>query len=257
MPLVGTVAVVVIAVVVFIVAANQSGSEGPIGQVVPASLVREVTAVSPSVISAVGTGGLRTPLRAISGPTLTSGGKPELLYIGAEYCPYCAANRWSLVNALSRFGTFSNLHYMRSATTDGDIATFTFHGGSTYTSKYLAFLPIENEDRSGNQLETMTAAQQQLFSTLGNNGFPFLDFAGKYANGAGSTSAGGFDPNILAGADWTKIAAALKNANDPITQAIIGNANYETAAICTLTHNQPAASCQVPAIKTIQRTLAH
>ncbi len=256
LPLVGVVAAVMVAIVVFIVAANQGGSEGPIGQIVPTSLVREVTAVSPSIISAVGTGGLPTPLRAISGPTLTSGGKPEVLYIGAEFCPYCAANRWSLVNALSRFGTFSNLHYMRSATTDGDIATFTFHGGSTYTSKYVTFLPIENEDRGSNILQTMTAAQQELFSTLGNNGFPFLDFAGKYANGASNTSAGGFDPNILSGADWSKIAAALKNANDPITRAVIGNANYETAAICRLTHNQPARSCKVPTIRTIQQQLA-
>jgi hypothetical protein len=32
-----------------------------------------------------------------------------MLYIGAEYCPYCAAERWPLVMALSKFGTFSNL----------------------------------------------------------------------------------------------------------------------------------------------------
>ena len=32
---------------------------------------------------------------------------PEVLYMGAEYCPYCAAQRWSTIIALSRFGTWA------------------------------------------------------------------------------------------------------------------------------------------------------
>ena len=47
----------------------------------------------------------------ITGAPLTSGGKPEMLYIGAEYCPYCAAERWAMIVALSRFGTFSGLRH--------------------------------------------------------------------------------------------------------------------------------------------------
>jgi Domain of unknown function (DUF929) len=248
------VVVVAAAIVIFILVANQGGSDGPIGQAVPASLVAEVTSVPPSILAKVDAGGLPNPLRTISGPALTSGGKPELLYVGGEFCPHCAANRWSLVNALSRFGAFSNLHYMRSAASDGDIATFTFIG-STYSSTYLTFLPLENEDRAHNILQALNAQQTQLFSTLGNNGYPFLDFAGKYANGGANAFAGGFDPNILSGADWTRIAGALKNASDPITQAVIGNANYETAAICTLTHDQPASACGTSTIKAIQQQL--
>ena len=44
------------------------------------------------------------PIQAISDTALTSNGKPEMLYIGAEFCPYCAASRWSMALALSRFG---------------------------------------------------------------------------------------------------------------------------------------------------------
>src|SRR5215471_17073708 len=47
----------------------------------------------------------KLPFTPGSGAPLTSGGKPEMLYIGAEYCPYCAAMRWSMAVALSRFGT--------------------------------------------------------------------------------------------------------------------------------------------------------
>jgi hypothetical protein len=254
LPLVGLVVVVVAAIAIFVALANQSGSEGPIGQAVPASLVAQVTSVPASIITKVDVGGLPNPFRTISSTALASGGKPQLLYIGADFCPHCAANRWSLVNALSRFGTFSNLHYMRSAKTDGDIATFTFKG-STYTSKYIAFLPIENEDRGGAALEPLNAQQQKLLSTLGNNGYPFLDFAGKYANGGANAYPGGFDPNILSGSDWSQIAGALKIASSPITQAVIGNANYETAALCTLTHNQPTSACGTSTIKAIEQQL--
>ena len=38
--------------------------------------------------------------------------------MGAEYCPYCAAERWSMIVALGRFGTFSGLQTMRSSSTD-------------------------------------------------------------------------------------------------------------------------------------------
>ena len=51
-----------------------------------------------------------SPIRAIKDTALTSNGKPEILYIGAEFCPYCAAERWAIAVALSRFGTLSPLH---------------------------------------------------------------------------------------------------------------------------------------------------
>ena len=63
-------------------------------------------------------------------------GKPIVLYVGGEFCPYCAAERWSPVVALSRFGTFSNLTLLRSSSTDmfPDTRTFSF-AGSHYSSK--------------------------------------------------------------------------------------------------------------------------
>ena len=80
-------------------------------------------------------------------------GKPELLYIGAEYCPFCAAQRWAMVAALSRFGTFSNLSLTHSASADvyPDTPTFSFYQ-STYSSKYLTFTSVETNtnEPSGN-----------------------------------------------------------------------------------------------------------
>src|SRR5271155_4359240 len=42
-------------------------------------------------------------------PLLVSNGRPEVIFLGAEFCPYCSVERWSLVMALSKFGNFSHL----------------------------------------------------------------------------------------------------------------------------------------------------
>jgi uncharacterized protein DUF929 len=247
---------VLVVIGVFVVLANQGSARdsAPIGQPAPASTVQQVVAIGPSVLSTVGTGRLDNPLRAISGPALTSDGKPQVLYIGGDFCPVCAADRWSLVNALSRFGTFSNLHYSRSAVDDGDLATFTFHD-SSYASAYISFVSVEHEDRDRNLLEPLTSEQAQLLSTLGDNAYPFVDIAGQYINRAPNAYVGGYDQTVLSGKDWAQIAGALHNPNDPITQGVVGSANYLTAAICTVTHNQPSSACGTSTIRQIQQQL--
>ncbi len=71
-------------------------------------------------------------------PPLTADGKPEVLYVGSDFCPFCAAERWPLVVALSRFGHFGLLHNTQSAPASvfPSIQTFTFTGTS-YSSRYL------------------------------------------------------------------------------------------------------------------------
>ena len=79
---------------------------------VPASVFNTVGVTSPVVQ-------VTAPIPVKGQPTLTgksSTGKavPEILYVGAEYCPFCAAQRWSTIIALSRFGTWSGLGNMAS-----------------------------------------------------------------------------------------------------------------------------------------------
>ena len=76
-------------------------------------------------------------------------GKPLVVYVGAEYCPYCAAERWVMVMWLSRFGTFKNLSEIQSSSTDvcPNTDTFTFYK-SSYSSPYIDFSPNEVEDRN-------------------------------------------------------------------------------------------------------------
>jgi hypothetical protein len=42
---------------------------------------------------------------------------------------------------------------------------------------------------------------------------------------------------------WATIAADLHNPNSPVAKAVLGVANYITAAICGMTGNQPASAC--------------
>ena len=67
--------------------------------------------VPASTLDAVGAPGSVTLPSKVSGGGVArdAAGKVEITYVGAEYCPYCAAERWAIAVALSRFGTFSNL----------------------------------------------------------------------------------------------------------------------------------------------------
>lgn len=228
----------------------QAGS--PTGTVLPASVTSKVTGVPASTLNAIGAGSvaqnIQQSIKPLPGPALTSGGKPEMLYIGAEYCPYCAAMRWSMAVALSRFGTLSTpFHGIHSSPSDvyPNTATLTFYKTS-YTSKYLTFTPIENEKVDKSPLQPVNSQQQALWSKYGQNSYPFIDIAGKYS------VAVTFNPQVLAGKTWSQIAAAMHDPSSPIAQAVNGSANYLTAAICRATSNAPASVCQAPAIIKLQ-----
>jgi thiol-disulfide isomerase/thioredoxin len=265
----GSVVVVLAVVLVFVfvklnskppsAASAQGLTNGPTGSAL-ASVVNKVTSVPVSTLDAVGSGngavtGKPTP---ISGPTLTSNGKPEMFYMGAEYCPYCAAERWAMIVALSRFGTFKNLATVHSAVANGagdpepdpDTPTFTFLH-ATYTSPYLTFTPLEIQTNipdpatgSYTLLQKPSAAQQAIVTKYGgaNSPIPFIDFGNHYL-----ISGVSYNPAVLDGMGanaWATIASDLSNPSSPVAQAVDGTANYITAAICKgLTSNTPASAC--------------
>jgi thiol-disulfide isomerase/thioredoxin len=211
--------------------------------------------VTPAALQTVGAGSAQVLAKATQGDApLTANGKPELLYIGAEFCPYCAAERWSMAVALSRFGTLNNVKLTQSASNDAypNTATLDFVD-TTYDSKYLSFTPIENEDRDHKPLEPVSKAQNALWgkytAVLGakSQGYPFLDFGNKYAF-EGPT----FLPTSLAHLTQAQIAAKLASPTDPAAKDINGSANMLTAAICGMTNNQPANVCTSKTISGIK-----
>ncbi len=237
------------------------------GDSASAKVIEAVTTVPVSALDAVGAGQGTTPPVAIpaGAPEVTSGGKPEVLYIGAEYCPYCAAQRWPLVVALSRFGTFSGLGLTTSSATDvfPSTPTVTFHG-STYTSDVLSFSGVETNTNqlsatgTGYEaLDTLTPEQQQLMQTYDAppytspaGSIPFLLIGDRFVITGSS-----YHPDVLQGKTWQQIAAALSIPSSPIANDVLGTANMLTAAICQLTGGQPANVCTAPGVTAAAATL--
>jgi hypothetical protein len=112
----------------------------------PQSIVSQVTNVPPTVLDRVRGGGTATPLHTVTkpGPALSIAGKPAIVFVGEESCPFCAAERWPLAVALSRFGTWSHLGTTRSSPTDvfPNTATLSFRTAS-YRSSGLTLRTTE------------------------------------------------------------------------------------------------------------------
>jgi hypothetical protein len=250
------VAVAVVIAVVAVVAITHKTKNSASGNRIAAlsSVSNAVTHVSDATLNQVGDGAVQAHPTAVTGqPPLTANGKPELLYIGAEFCPFCAVERWAIAESLSKFGTLSNLSEVRSANTDGNYASLDFYK-SSYTSKYLTFTPVENEDRNRKQLQAVSSAQAKLWNTLdqGRPSFPFLDFGNKLAITLGSP----LNPSVLGTMTQQQIAQQLDNPSTAVAKAIGGEANDITASICTMTNNKPSSVCSASVIKGIQTKIA-
>jgi thiol-disulfide isomerase/thioredoxin len=269
---VGVVVVVVVALIVFKLTSS-SGTPASSGDaagrnpaLAPASIVYPVTHVSDSVFNSVGTDGESTTIFSTTGQSaLTSGGLVRFVYFGAEYCPYCAAMRWSVVAALSRFGTFSGLKDTSSGNDDGDIPTFSFLG-STFTSKYLVFTPYEYEDRNQKPLQPVPNDVESLVTkydfppyttTDAEGGIPFLDVGNKYIQAGDSQDLAALVVNgVLAngGPGRQAVANAIADPTSTIGTAIsakyfISEANFISAAVCLEDGGMPGSVCTSPGVK--------
>jgi hypothetical protein len=190
------------------------------------------------------------PSRLTGGALTGADGKPEVLYVGAEWCPYCAVTRWPLTVALSRFGTFTNLQTTKSAVDDGNIPTLSYHGAS-YTSTYIDFVPVEAQDGLHHTLDTLTTAQSQLFESLGSGQFPLVDFGGKWKQKGASAN-----PAVLAGLTPDAVAAQLSDPASNIGSMVQQGADVFSAVICGLDGGKPAGVCTAPAVTAATTALA-
>ena len=202
-------------------------------------IARQVTTVPASVLTGVSSGQVITPLQAVqrSGPALTVGGKPVIVFVSEESCPFCAAERWSLAVALSHFGTWSHLGSTTSSATDvyPGTATLSFRA-AVYRSTELTLRTTELTDNSGRPLQAQTPLDTKLIDAFDvppyvnsadqSGAVPFLDIANRYIL-AGAQ----YSPQVLAGLSATQIASQLANPSSPVAQAIDGSARVIVAAI--------------------------
>lgn len=187
---------------------------------------------------------------------LVVGGKPVVTYTGAEYCPYCAMDRWSMILALMRFGNLTNLHYMTSSASDSpaSVPGFTFYN-STYSSNVINFMGVEIttnriDPATGSYypLQTLNKIENATLQVFGVGGeIPFIDF-GNISIQLGAVT----NPKILNGLTQPEIIMTLKNPDSVEAQNIIGGANLFTAKICEITNNTPQSVCDQNYVKTIE-----
>jgi hypothetical protein len=209
-------------------------------------VVRQVTSVPTAVLAGVRPGQAITPLQTVrtSGPPLTIGGKPAIVFVSEESCPFCAAERWSVAVALSHFGTWSHLGSTTSSATDvyPDTATLSFRT-AVYQSTELTLRTTELADNAGRPLQAQTPLDTRLIDAFDvppyvNNAdqsgaVPFLDIANRYIL-AGAQ----YNPQLLAGLSATQIASQLSNPSSPVAQAIDGSARLIIAAIDQVLHTK-------------------
>lgn len=225
----------------------------------PSSLVSAITSVPASVYDTVGVSSPDNPVQALQPAgngnqpvwlAAADGGKPQpvVFFYGAEFAPYAAAQRWPLIMALSRFGTFNQLGLMQSSGTTAfaNLSTFTFWNVS-YKSKYLILESVERYSSlnpTGGRylgLQKPNARQAAAVASYGAtpNTFALTDVANRYVLNGSS-----FAPGVLAGLSQSQIAGNLTTPASPLTQAVVSAANQITAGICAVDGDQPGAVCK-------------
>lgn len=270
--------VAVVGVLVIMKVASGNGTQNDTGwTAAEASVVHDLTSVPQSVFDAVG---VTSPVIEVSKPQIhlaepqlqfTAGsGLPGVLYYGAEYCPYCAAQRWPAIVALARFGEWADLGNSSSSAQDyyPNTPTFTFYK-ATFKS---AFIEVQTVEEAKNTLNSAGTAYEPLqkptkqqsaivakydtpayfpqMTAAQAGSIPFLTIGNRIMWAGSSIS-----PSVFKDQQRADIAAALKNPSNPLTQAIITSANYITASICSQTGQAPAAVCNSSGVKAAKSAL--
>lgn len=224
-------------------------------------VLAEVTHIPAAVYDEVG---IRSPAVPIAAPALVHDGGavltwspasrprvPVVVFIGTEYNPFSAAERWPLIAALSRFGTFTRLHDDVSSPTDfaPNTPTFSFYDVG-YHSDDLVFRPYEaatdvlgphGYGRLMPLPRAILALQRHEDPALT---YPFVDIANQV-----DVPEVAFSPVTFVGVSRDQVASDLADATNPVTRSIVASANYLTAAICHTDGDRPATVCQSSGVR--------
>jgi hypothetical protein len=212
-----------------------------------ASYYQAAINVSNSTLETVGLPATVALLTRVNPTLSTAGTNGVVSYVGAEYCPYCAIQRWGLLVALSKFGTFTNLNrniFSSSSDAYPRLASWSF-AGAKYTSKYFRFEPVEltsDKPISGGgyePLEKMTEPQSVAYDKFNPQGeSSFVDFGNHYVTLGASSS-----PSVLEGLSLSEIGQQLNDPESPVALAIDGTANYFIASLCSMAQTDAPAIC--------------
>lgn len=163
-------------------------------------------------------------------PMKRSTGKSLVFFMGAGFCPFCAAERWAIVGALGNFGTWEGLVEDKSAGHDEkylNVPTLSF-AKARYSSEFVEFVGRETADRNFEPLQELDAKDYEILDTFNPDQIiPFLLVDGQFMQvGAG------YSPKIIEALDHSMVRSELQNPNSEIGKAIREEIDNITALVC-------------------------
>jgi hypothetical protein len=158
-------------------------------------------------------------------------------------------SRWSLVKALSRFGTFSGLGQINSQQgTDGfnSIGSYDLTR-ATFKSDYVTLRMVEVADVKGNPLQKPDAETAALLNQFDPQGsIPFVFVGGSYVAQLP------YSPALLQGKSFRQILDDVNSSNpSAVGLAVNAEADGITAIVCKTDGAQPASVCSQPGIQAL------
>ncbi len=176
----------------------------------------------------------------VSTEPMKRSGKLFVFFMGAEYCPYCAAERWAIVRSLQKFGQWTGLKQTMSAARDEpflNLPTYDFTGAS-YTSPHIEFVARELKDREFKPLQKLLKTEERIVRKFNRRKeIPFLLLGGRFMQiGAG------FSPKIFIGHTFRQTETELKKIESEIRRTIDDEANIISALLCV--SGLPADVCK-------------
>jgi hypothetical protein len=189
-------------------------------------------------------------IKKVSSSPFLDGGKPVVFFMGGQFCPFCAADRWSFVKATSRFGTWTGLRSLHSkGGTDGFASLPTYDlTQATFQSELLSIRVREVADVNGNPLQSLRPDEQQLVNQYDpGGGIPFTIVGGSMGEYKVDLA---FSPGLIQGISFDSLRADVDG--DGKTQAALaidGSADALTALICKLTGGRPDSVCSTEYIQ--------
>jgi len=166
----------------------------------------------------------------VSKDAMRRSGKLFVFFMGTEYCPYCAAERWAVVRSLQKFGQWDGLRQTISAARDEpflNLPTYDFTK-ATYTSPNIEFVARETKDREFKPLQKLMKTEEKLVRKFNpKKEIPFLLVGGRFVQ-IGS----GFSPKIFIGHTFRQTETELKKVESEIRKTIDDEANIISALLC-------------------------
>jgi thiol-disulfide isomerase/thioredoxin len=192
-------------------------------------------------------------VRQKSEEPLLDGGKPLVFFMGTQWCPFCASERWALVAATSRFGKWTGLGELHSRNGEDYFQALPTYDltGATYASEYIGVRHKELDTVDGDPLEKLGSLEEELVNENDQwGGIPFLFVGGP---GGRYTVDLAFSPGLLQGQTFAELRKDVADgAPTEAVEAIGAQTDAITALICKVDGQQPASVCAkdpIPALE--------